>query len=226
MIHATQAAPARPSTGKRRHRLNNQYEHILSQLKCLGREGQSPAGIGVLGLSRGVGASTIAANLSVVASRTDVESVLLVDAAPVRASLHKVFKVPAAPGFSEAVSCERELSDCIHPTQFPRLSVMPGGNGDGARPTSFSPTTLAERLRSIYDDFDLVIVDLAAAGESLSFSLAKSLGGVVLVLEAERSRRSAALRAKQQLEHVGVNILGVVLNKRRHHMPSWLYRAL
>jgi Mrp family chromosome partitioning ATPase len=47
----------------------------------------------------------------------------------------------------------------------------------------------------------------------------------VLVLEAERTRRSAALRVKKQLEHLGANILGIALNKRRHHVPGWLYRT-
>ena len=225
MIDATQTSLGRPFTPQPRHRLSNEYEHILSQLRCLAGDGQSPAGIGVLGLSRGVGASTIAANLSVVASRTDEDSVLAIDAAGTRASLHKIFMVPATPGFTDALSGQQELGDCIYATRFPKLSVMPGGSTDGKGTTSFAQTTLAERLRSISEEFGLVIVDLAAASESLSFSLAKSLGGVVLVLESERSRRSDALRLKRQLEHVGVNILGVVLNKRKHHLPSWLYRA-
>jgi Mrp family chromosome partitioning ATPase len=33
-------------------------------------------------------------------------------------------------------------------------------------------------------------------------------------------------RTKERLEEVNARILGVVLNKRRFYIPSWLYRQI
>ena len=228
---AVSTAPRRVSvpTG-RRHRLSSHYEHILSQLQCLGStnaNGRPTHGIGVVGLGHGDGASTVSANLAIAASRLGMDSVVLVDANRLQPTLHKTFGIAAAPGLSEAMCGERDLMDCIHMSHFPGLSVLPWGAASDRAAMMVEPKALAERFGALSKSFGLTLVDLPSAGETgLGLSLAKTLSGVVLVLEAESSRRSAALRTKQQLEHAGVNILGVVLNKHRRHLPNWLYRAI
>jgi len=49
---------------------------------------------------------------------------------------------------------------------------------------------------------------------------------VVLVLEANATRRVAALSAKEALEAAGVRLLGTVLNDRTFPIPEKLYRKL
>lgn len=228
MIDLAQTAAPRIATRTRRHhKLDKHYEQILSQLRCLGDgKGDSPRGIGVMGLERGDGATSIAANLAVVAAEAG-SSVLLIDANPLHPTLHRVFGVAAEPGLQNVVSGKSESIECIHTTKFAGLSVMPYGATRKAPPPTLAPASENGPIVELFGSFDLVLVDLPAAGESgLGLAMTKSLDGVLLVLEAERSRRSAALRLKRQLEHFGANILGVVLNKRRHHVPNWLYRAL
>jgi Mrp family chromosome partitioning ATPase len=50
--------------------------------------------------------------------------------------------------------------------------------------------------------------------------------GVLLVLEAGKTRRHVAIRAKKELEEAGGKLLGVVLNKRRYHIPERVYKRL
>jgi Mrp family chromosome partitioning ATPase len=50
--------------------------------------------------------------------------------------------------------------------------------------------------------------------------------GVVLVIKAEATRWEVGQSAKARLENAGANILGVVLNDRRHHIPGWIYKRL
>ena len=57
-------------------------------------------------------------------------------------------------------------------------------------------------------------------------AVAECLDGVLLVLEAERMRVQVVERAKQLFAQSRVNLLGAVLNKRRMHIPGWLYRRL
>ena len=56
--------------------------------------------------------------------------------------------------------------------------------------------------------------------------LGQMADGVVLVLEANSTRRAAARRAKQLLEESNVRVLGTVLNNRTYPIPEKLYRKL
>lgn len=229
MIDLAETTTSRiPTRTRRRHKLDKHYEQILSQLRCLESDkSDAPRGVGVMGLERGDGATSIAANLAIVAAEAGTGSVLLIDANPLHPSLHKIFGVTAEPGFQDVVAGKADPIECVHATRFEGLSIMPYGVTRKAPPATLAPATGKFPFADLFRKFDIVLVDLPAAGESgLGLALTKSLGGVLLVLEAERSRRSAALRLKRQLEHFGANILGVVLNKRRHHVPNWLYRAL
>jgi Mrp family chromosome partitioning ATPase len=83
-------------------------------------------------------------------------------------------------------------------------------------------TSMVNRLSS---SFELVILDLPPVSKSvIGPAMSKALDGVVLVVEAERTR-SLSVRATQKTIQVhGGTVLGVVLNKRRSHMPKFLYR--
>jgi hypothetical protein len=50
--------------------------------------------------------------------------------------------------------------------------------------------------------------------------------GAVLVLNANRTRREAAVRAKEILAACNVQLLGAVLNNRTFPVPEFLYRRL
>ena len=49
---------------------------------------------------------------------------------------------------------------------------------------------------------------------------------MVLVLEAGKTRKQVAVRAKQELEEAGGKLLGVVLNRRKFYIPEWIYKRL
>ena len=56
--------------------------------------------------------------------------------------------------------------------------------------------------------------------------LGRLADGLVMVVEANKTRREAARRAKDILGVAGVRLLGVVLNKRRFPIPAAVYRRL
>jgi protein-tyrosine kinase len=81
-----------------------------------------------------------------------------------------------------------------------------------------------ERLKMHYD---LVVIDsppLSTSAAGLAFC--RRADGVVLVLEAERTRGPVAERAKEQIQKNGGNILGVVFNKRKFYIPKSIYKRL
>ena len=61
---------------------------------------------------------------------------------------------------------------------------------------------------------------------SESFFLASKVDGIVLVVQAERTKKEVVRRIKKELEWAGVNILGVVLNKKKKYIPALIERFL
>jgi len=56
--------------------------------------------------------------------------------------------------------------------------------------------------------------------------LARLLDGVVLVLEANSTRREAALQVTESLKTTKIVILGAVLNNRTFPIPEAVYKRL
>ena len=74
--------------------------------------------------------------------------------------------------------------------------------------------------------FDYVLIDCPALAVSDEAALlASSVDGVVLVVEAERTRHEQIRQATQTLEMANGKILGLVLNKYRDTSPGWRRRS-
>jgi Mrp family chromosome partitioning ATPase len=75
--------------------------------------------------------------------------------------------------------------------------------------------------------FDNILIDCGPLHDSSDAAvLASSVDGVVIVVEAGRSRRDQIVNAQRTIEQAGGKFLGFVLNKRRYPVPDWLYRRL
>ena len=81
-----------------------------------------------------------------------------------------------------------------------------------------------ELLRS---EFDYTIIDcpsLKTSGDLLS--IAPFVDGVILVIEANRTRRDDPREAEMSIAAAGGKTLGFILNKRTYELPAWLDRML
>jgi succinoglycan biosynthesis transport protein ExoP len=73
----------------------------------------------------------------------------------------------------------------------------------------------------------LVIVDAPAVLTDVSaVALSRRVSGVLLVVEAEKTRAPIVQQARRLIEMGGGRVLGAVLNKRRNNIPRWLYRRV
>ncbi len=80
---------------------------------------------------------------------------------------------------------------------------------------------------ALRSEFDLIIVASSPSSKSaLGLVLSKMVDGVVLVVEAERTRAPVVQQLQANLHSVGSDPLGVVLTNRRFYLPRWLYRWL
>lgn len=106
------------------------------------------------------------------------------------------------------------------------------GNGTGK---SLAPEKLPELesetgidlLQALRANLGYTLIDCPAIATSDEAAmLAPDVDGVVLVIEADRTKREQIFRARQTIEMANGNLMGLVLNRRRHVVPEWFYRRL
>jgi len=97
----------------------------------------------------------------------------------------------------------------------------------GANPERLAGDSLARRLSDFRLEFDYTVFHGPTAG---LYSTAVLLGhlsdGVALVLQANSTRRPAALKAKEILQATQTRLLGIVLTERTFPIPERIYRKL
>lgn len=86
---------------------------------------------------------------------------------------------------------------------------------------------MKERFAELRREFDYLLIDappLNAYADAMV--LGQLVDGVVLVLEANATRREAALRVTEGLRAAKIPVLAAVLNKRMFPIPAALYKRL
>lgn len=84
--------------------------------------------------------------------------------------------------------------------------------------------TLAARLQQT---FALVIWDVPPISQApIAMAAAGAMDALLLVAEANKTRRQVAQYVAQRLTDSGGQLLGVVLNRTANFIPDWLYRWL
>jgi len=75
--------------------------------------------------------------------------------------------------------------------------------------------------------FELIVVDFPPAMMYTSGpSIIPLVDGVIIVVEAERTRWQVALSVKEKVIKSGGTVLGVVFNKQQHYIPQFIYNYL
>ncbi len=95
------------------------------------------------------------------------------------------------------------------------LGPLPGKNGDAR---ALNPHFLAEYWRKLSEQDELILLDTPSLTASpVAQALASTVDGVILIIQAERTRSHVAAEAKRLLEQVGAPLLGVVFTRHRDY---------
>jgi protein-tyrosine kinase len=155
--------------------------------------------------------SEICANLGVTLAQA-YESTLLMDCDFYRPTLHKYFNLANSEGVSEVLMGTGSLQE-VYKEPLAHLKVVPTGFIPPNRAELVRPQRLSRLFASLREEFDHVLVSTAPLGIVVDAAIfAASVDGVLLVVDAKKSRREAIRQATQRLESVGGNILGTVVN--------------
>jgi capsular exopolysaccharide synthesis family protein len=166
--------------------------------------------IGVTSAAAGEGKSTTVANLAVALAEGG-RRVIAIDADLRRPGLHTLFGVDNTEGLS-SVLLEEQAHLPLQETVAPGVRLLASGPLLANPLDALASRRLDQVLSQARALADFVLVDTAPAGVLADAAVvAPRLGGVLLVVSAGKTKRDAARRAREQLERVNANLLGVVL---------------
>lgn len=155
--------------------------------------------------------------------KTD-SKVVLIDGNSQCPKLHNLFNVENEPGLSDLFALQADYKSILRKTIYNNLHVIPYGSSSINMADTFKSNMFRERLLSEMGDVDYVIFDgHPVFGSFNSPIITKYFDGTILTVECEKTRWEVVSQAKEKIESVEGNILGVVLNKRKYYIPKALY---
>jgi Mrp family chromosome partitioning ATPase len=174
----------------------------------------------------GEGTSTIVRALGKVLAMGLGRSVLILDANAARPGQHTHFGVDGGIGWNDLARKGEPVDAAVHRTSCQNLAISPISTAASSASAFFDAFLARRILAEFRTRFDVVLVDGSPALCAGALTFAGSADGVVLVVEAEKTRAPSVLRAKASIERNGGHVIGTVLNRRRFHIPGAIYRRL
>jgi capsular exopolysaccharide synthesis family protein len=160
----------------------------------------------------GEGKSTTIFNLATVFAQNG-QRVLVIDSDLRRPSLHKFLKVSNSIGLTDFLLRKNTLEEVIQRTNMPTMDFMPSGRLPSSSLGILSSVQMKELIRDVKRRYDFVFFDSPPImGVSDASILASEVDMVLQVIQYRRYPQPMTIRAKQMIEKVGGNLLGIVLN--------------
>jgi Mrp family chromosome partitioning ATPase len=151
-------------------------------------------------------------------------SVCLVDANLRAPSLSQLFSVTNHEGLADALLKEEPIRTFTKPVYHENLWLLSSGSPVKG-PHLLNSKRLKVRFDELRKEFDHVLIDAPPLNQ---YADGRALGqvadGVVLVLEANSTRRESAVYAVEALRVAQIEVLGAVLNNRTLPIPESVYR--
>ena len=162
-----------------------------------------------------VGKSSVSINLALTIAQNK-EKVVVIDADFRKPTLHKIFGQDAKTGLANILIGDKKLKDVVRNlTKIdPYLYFIPSGPIPPNPSELLGSNKMKELLKELKNEFDIILIDsppIVVVTDALV--LANEVDGVIMVLNFGEVTRETAKQAKQLLEKVNANMLGVVLNK-------------
>ena len=178
--------------------------------------------IGITSAAAGEGKSTTTANLAIALAEGG-RRVIVVDADLRRPGQHTLFGLDRQDGLSNVLLGDQTQLPLLD-TQTPGVKVLTSGPSPANPLEALTSRRFDHVLALARAQADFVLVDTPPAGVLADAALlAPRLEGMLLVVSAGRTKRDLARRAREQLERVNANLLGVVLTDVREDDKLYKY---
>jgi len=173
------------------------------------------------------GCTRICANTARILADSVPGTVCLVEANFRTPSLARMFGMESGSGLGDALRQEGPIKSWAKQVGPANLWLIFGGKVSDDPSNPLDCDRLGQRIAELRREFDYLVIDappLNAYADGMVWG--RLSDGVVLILEANNTRREAALRVTESLRSTGITLLGAVLNKRTFPIPGVFYKRI
>jgi receptor protein-tyrosine kinase len=197
---------------------------LVQQLFLL--QTQAPPRVVVFaGVDHGSGCSQISASVAETLAKHSKRPVCLVEANFRSPALPEMFGTTNHYGLTDALLRKEPITSFVKPLPQENLWLLSAGKLAEDSPELFSSTNFQERITQLRQQFDFVIIDASPLTQySDTLAIGQRTDGLVLVLEANSTRREAASSITKHLRAADIPVLAAVLNKRTFPIPEQIYK--
>lgn len=168
--------------------------------------------IAIVSAGAGEGKSTTVFNLATIFAQNG-NRVVMVDSDLRRPVLHKMLRVTNSIGMTNYLLKQNALEEVIQTTSLPTLDFMASGKLPSSSLGILSSTQMKELITDLKQRYDFVFFDSPPImGVSDASILASVVDMTLQVIQYRRYPQPMNIRAKQMIEKVGGNLVGIVLN--------------
>lgn len=166
----------------------------------------------VVSAGAGEGKSTTTLNLATVFAQAG-QRVLVVDSDLRRPTLHKLLHATNNLGLTNYLLKQNTIEEVIQRTSVPTLDLMASGKLPSSSMNILGSAQMKEMIAELKQRYDYLFFDSPPImGVSDAAVLASEVDMVIQVIQYRRYPQPMNIRAKQMIEKVGGNLIGIVLN--------------
>ena len=168
--------------------------------------------LAVVSAGAGEGKSTTVFNLASVFAQSG-QRVVVVDSDLRRPTLHKMLRVTNSIGLTNYLLKQNTIEEVIQTTNVPALDFMASGKLPSSSLGILSSAQMKDLINELKQRYDFVFFDSPPImGVSDASILASEVDMTLQVIQYRRYPQPMNIRAKQLIEKVGGNLVGIVLN--------------
>ena len=166
----------------------------------------------VISAGMGEGKSTTVLNLATVFAQAG-QRTLVVDSDLRRPTLHKLLRLSNNMGLINFLLKQNSLEEVIQTTSVPMLDFMASGKLPGGSINVLGSGPMKSLISELKQRYDFILFDSPPImGLSDASVLASEIDMAIQIIQYRRYPQLMNIRAKQMVEKVGGNLVGIVLN--------------
>ncbi len=168
--------------------------------------------VAIVSAGAGEGKSTTVFNLAAVFAQSG-QRTLIVDSDLRRPTLHKMLHVSNSVGLTNYLLKQNALEEVVQTTHLPTLDCLSSGKLPSSSLGILSSAQMKDLISELKQRYDFVFFDSPPImGVSDASILASEVDMTLQVIQYRRYPQPMNIRAKQLIEKVGGNLVGIVLN--------------
>lgn len=200
--------------------ISENYRMLRTNLQFMNLDPSSVKALSVSSANPGEGKTTVLVNLAITLAQ-EGKRVILLDGDFRCPSLHHIFHFSNEIGMTSLLDKFFELKDVVRNTHIPNLDLIPSGPLTKNPNLLLNSECMTNLIAQAKAQYDFVLIDsppiLAVTEAKIIASMSD---GVILVIQSGKTKRSAAIKAKDSLHIANANLIGVVLNNHRQQSST------